>query len=97
MDSAGIRTFVKEQIAYLKDHQVEPQEVGDQQPLFDDGEETAPDSLGLDSLDGVELAMALESEYDLGTPEDIDLKHFRTVDDIVNFVVDLLAQKPADA
>ena len=30
-------------------------------------------------------------------PEDIDLKHFRTVDDIVNFVVDLLAQKPADA
>ena len=42
MDSDGIRTFVKEQIAYLKDHQVEAAEVGDQQPLFDNGDEPAP-------------------------------------------------------
>ena len=94
MDTDAIRNFVKEQVSYLKDHKIEPSEVKDDQLLFNVDEEAVDNSLGLDSLDGVELAMALESEFDLGTPEEIDLKQFRTVDDIVSFVVDLLGQKP---
>ena len=94
MDTDAIRNFVKEQVSYLKDHKIEPSEVKDDQLLFNVDEEAVDNSLGLDSLDGVELAIALESEFDLGTPEEIDLKQFRTVDDIVSFVVDLLGQKP---
>ncbi len=95
MDTDAIRSYIKEQIAYLKDHTITPAEVRDDQPLFSDDQEGEAESLGLDSLDGVELAMALESEFNLGTPEDIDLKQFRTVDDIVDFVVDLLDREPA--
>jgi len=41
--------------------------------------------LGADSLDGVELIMALEDEFGISFPEDAALK-FRTVEDIVSFV-----------
>ncbi len=95
MDKDAIRQYVKEQIAFLKDHEIEPSEVRDDQPLFSDEESPAENSLELDSLDGVELALAIEEEYNLGTPEDVDMKRFRTVDDIVEFVTELLAEKDA--
>ena len=41
--------------------------------------------LGLDSLDAVELGMALEEEFDLTIDED-KLASFKTVEDIVNFI-----------
>ncbi len=94
MDAEAIRRYVKEQIAFLKEYQVQASEVGDDQPLFSDQGEASENCLELDSLDAVELAMAVENEYNLGTPEDIDMKSFRTVDDIVAFVVDLLSEQP---
>ena len=95
MDRNAIRQYVKEQVAFLKDHEIEPSEVGDDQPLFSDEENPAENSLELDSLDAVELALAIEEEYNLGTPEEVDMKRFRTVDDIVEFVTELLAEKDA--
>ena len=41
--------------------------------------------LGLDSLDAVELGMALEEEFDLTIDED-KLASFKAVEDIVNFI-----------
>ena len=41
--------------------------------------------LGLDSLDAVELGMALEEEFELIIDED-KLASFKTVEDIVNFI-----------
>ena len=41
--------------------------------------------LGLDSLDAVELGMALEEEFGLTIDED-KLTSFKTVEDIVNFI-----------
>ena len=43
------------------------------------------DDLGADSLDVVELAMALEDEFGLQVPDD-DLENIRTVQDIVDYV-----------
>ena len=41
--------------------------------------------LGLDSLDAVELGMALEEEFGITIDED-KLASFKTVEDIVNFI-----------
>jgi len=41
--------------------------------------------LGLDSLDAVELGMALEEEFGIIIDED-KLASFKTVEDIVNFI-----------
>jgi acyl carrier protein len=68
----------------------------DDQPLFSESE--GVDSLGLDSLDAVELSLALETKFDLGdAPGDLDLRQLGTVDDIVEFVVKLLPREPVVA
>jgi acyl carrier protein len=41
--------------------------------------------LGADSLDGVELIMALEDEFGVTFPEDAAV-NIRTVEDIVNYI-----------
>ena len=43
------------------------------------------DDLGADSLDIVELVMAMEQEFGIDVPED-ETENLRTVDDVVNFV-----------
>ena len=43
------------------------------------------DDLGADSLDEVELLMALEDEFDIEIP-DQDAEKFKTVKDIVDYV-----------
>jgi acyl carrier protein len=93
LDSEAVRKFVKEQIAYLRDHEVEASDIRDDQPLTNDPENAPPDAIELDSLDQVELALAIETEFELGTPEDLDFEHFKTVNDIVEFVLSLLEEK----
>ena len=43
------------------------------------------DDLGADSLDAVELNMALEDAFDISIPDE-DLMKFVTVGDIVNYI-----------
>ena len=45
------------------------------------------DDLGADSLDIVELVMALEEEYDVEIPSD-DLAELNTVGDVINYLKD---------
>lgn len=94
MDAASIRRFVKEEIAHLKNDEVRASEITDDQVLSSDPDMPEAHSLELDSLDQVELALAIETEFNIGTPEDLDFTTFHTVNDIVEFVVALLDQKP---
>ena len=50
-------------------------------------ETTFVDDLGADSLDIVELVMALEEEYDVEIPSD-DLAELNTVGDVINYLKD---------
>jgi acyl carrier protein len=93
LDADSVRTFVKEQIAYLKDNQIGAEAIPDDMPLASDAEGAPVESLELDSLDQVELALAIETEFNIGTPEDIDFQNFGTVNDIVDFVMALLDDK----
>ena len=43
------------------------------------------DDLGADSLDAVEIAMAIEEEFGIDIPDEV-LEKFKKVSDIVNFV-----------
>ena len=93
MDSEAVRQFVKEQIAYLKDDQIGAEAIPDDMPLAAVPDVEGVESLELDSLDQVELALAIETEFNVGTPEDIDFESFETVNDVVEFVVKLLGEK----
>ena len=44
------------------------------------------DDLGADSVDLVELVMAMEEEFELGVTQEEDLKGLKTVGDVVNYV-----------
>ena len=47
------------------------------------------DDLGADSLDLVELVMAIEEEFDIEVPDD-DIENIKTVSDAVSFLKTLL-------
>lgn len=56
-----------------------------------DGNSTTMDTnfeedLGVDSLDIVELSMALEEEFDIGEMSEEDLATIKTVGDLVNYL-----------
>jgi acyl carrier protein len=44
------------------------------------------DDLGADSLDAVEIAMAIEEDFEIEV-EDEDIESMRTVDDVVKYIV----------
>lgn len=48
-------------------------------------ESNLQDDLGADSLDVVELVMALEEEFDMEIPDE-ETANIKTVQDIVNFI-----------
>ena len=49
-------------------------------------ETTFEDDLGADSLDIVELSMALEEEFDIGEMSEEDLAGIKTVGDLVRYL-----------
>lgn len=52
-------------------------------------EQTLHDGLGVDSLDAVELVMALEDEFDIECISDDKAGDCKTVQDVVNLIVEL--------
>ena len=61
---------------------IRPEEIDSEEPLFGDG-------LGLDSIDGLELGMALRKAYGLRieTANEEVRRHFATVRSMANFVI----------
>jgi acyl carrier protein len=69
-------------IETLKLEDVTEAEIEDQAPLFGDG-------LGLDSIDALELTVALEREYQLTIPdEEVGKRAFASVDALATFVAE---------
>ncbi len=50
------------------------------------------EDLSADSLDIVELTMALEEEFEIGEMEDEELSSLRSVGDIVNYIQNKLSE-----
>lgn len=67
-----MRELVAEQFS------MEPEEVAMETSFEDD--------LGADSVDVVELVMAMEEEFELGVTQEEELKNLKTVGDAVNYV-----------
>lgn len=67
-----MRELVAEQFS------LEPEEVSMETSFEDD--------LGADSVDVVELVMAMEEEFELGVTQEEDLKGLKTVGDVLNYV-----------
>lgn len=68
-------------------------DIGDDDPLYsiEEGEE----SLGLDSLDAVEIATELEEEFDVVLPAEIDPTELRTVRQVISLLGRYLAEQRA--
>jgi acyl carrier protein len=81
MDSTSLRHEIKQLI--IRELNIEgksPDELDDKAPLFGDG-------LGLDSLDALQLAMAIEEQYQLKLPEGDEVRPiFASVASLADFV-----------
>ena len=66
-----IRTILKEELSRLMENAVAPEDIADGISLFDVSEEGS-ESLGLDSLDALELAMSFEQHYGVTVPTDVN-------------------------
>jgi len=64
----------------LKLEDIAPEDIDDDAPLFGDG-------LGLDSIDALELVVALEKNYNVFIPDsEVGKKVFRSVNALADFV-----------
>lgn len=67
-------------IGTLKLEDIAPNDIEDDAPLFGEG-------LGLDSIDALELVVALEKKYGVSIPDsEVGKKVFRSVNALVEFV-----------
>ncbi len=58
-----------------------PEEIGDETPLF------APEGLGLDSIDALELAVGLEKNFGVATPSaEVARQAFQNVNSIAEHI-----------
>ena len=73
-----LKTFIVESLE-LED--IKPSEIDTDAPLFIDG-------LGLDSIDALELGMALKKKYklSLGSDKEENKKHFYSVKTLADFI-----------
>ena len=63
-------------------------------PLY--SEDQAEESLGLDSLDAVEIATELEEAFDVVLPAELDPADLRTVNDVMALLERTLAEQRGD-
>lgn len=68
-------------ITTLELDEITPDDIIDNEPLFVDG-------LGLDSIDALELGMALKKKYNIvmGNNKDTNKKHFASINSLAEFV-----------
>lgn len=68
-------------ITTLELDEITPDDIIDDEPLFVDG-------LGLDSIDALELGMALKKKYNIvmGTNKEANKKHFASINSLAEFV-----------
>ena len=81
MDRDALRTEVKHLLATGLRLQVTPDDIRDDAPIFGD-------SLGLDSIDALELVVLVEERFHVAIPdEDAGRRAFASVNALVDFIV----------
>jgi acyl carrier protein len=91
LDDSTVRAIIKEEVSRLTERSLAPDAVPDDVLLFNVSEDGA-ENLGLDSLDAIEIVMAIEDHCGVEIPEDIDLKVLATVDTLASYVERLMGQ-----
>lgn len=69
--------------------ELDPEDVADDTPLFGAG-------LGLDSIDALEIALAIETEFDCAVSDD-QMQILRSVNTVVDFIQQSQANQLAEA
>ncbi|MGD0816012.1 MAG: phosphopantetheine-binding protein [Verrucomicrobiota bacterium] len=85
--SPELRTQIKTLLVQDLMLQITPEEIGDDQPLF------GPGSLGLDSVDALQLVVALDKNYGLKIP---DAAVARKILGTINNIAEAVAAHQAD-
>ncbi len=63
---------------FVDEFELEKEELGLEATLFDD--------LGLDSLDAVDMVVALEQEFGVKMRDEEAIREVRTIDDLINLI-----------
>ncbi|MBW1973532.1 MAG: acyl carrier protein [Deltaproteobacteria bacterium] len=80
IDDAFLKEVKQLIINRLKLEDITPEEIEDDAPLFGEG-------LGLDSIDALELVVALEQNYNVSIPDaEVGRKVFRSVKTIAQYI-----------
>ena len=86
MNRDALRADVKQLLATGLRLQVAPEAIPNDEPIFGD-------SLGLDSIDALELVVLVEDRFQVSIPdEEVGRRAFASVDALVDFI---LAERPA--
>jgi acyl carrier protein len=90
MAEDDLRTRIKEMMVQSLMLQTPAEQIGDDQPLF------GPDSLGLDSIDALELVVSMEKTFGVGVPNsEVAGTALRTVNSIHDYILEKRAQAAA--
>jgi len=83
LDRESLKTELKHLvIETLHLEEIQPDEIKDREPLFGEG-------LGLDSIDALELVVALEKSYDvIIEDEEVGKKAFASIEALADFVLE---------
>ncbi len=81
MSDPALRQQIKEMLVKSLMLQTTPDQIGDNLPLF------GPNSLGLDSIDALELAVSMEKTFGVGLPNsEIATKALRSVSTMADYI-----------
>jgi acyl carrier protein len=91
MSEPDLRTQIKEMLVKSLMLQTTADQIGNDLPLF------GPGSLGLDSIDALELVVSMEKTFGVGVPNsEVAAKALRTVDTIHDYILETrAAARPA--
>lgn len=91
LDRRSIRDALKALLVETLELDVDPREIGDEEPLFEAG-------LGVDSVEALALLQAVERRFGIAIPDsEIGLSLFHDIDALGGLVERVLAAKEAQA
>ncbi len=66
---------------FIEEFEIEPEELAPEKQIFDD--------LGLDSLDIVDLVVALQTKFKVNIRDDERIRSIRTLEDIYHYIAEV--------
>ncbi|MGB7606377.1 MAG: phosphopantetheine-binding protein [Lutisporaceae bacterium] len=88
MNNVNLENEIKECIIERLNLEVSPDEIDNDSPIFksqDDDAEEVEGSLGLDSVDALEIVVAMNNKYDIEITDN-DMMIFQSINTIADFI-----------